>query len=246
MRSGPRFLVPLPKAEAALAASHEVPRDLKVSPRWSHPAFPRGRATPREANRLVQHANLPAAAREAAAGCERAGPRSPPQPPAGMLPGAIPHPAVPDAQAAGGKSASSAVRRGRPAPLLLPPGTCPALRQRRAALPALGAAPVGAAGSWLVLEGKASFPGSAPAPRCLRGRERCSSLGKQAWRGSRRSCRALGIFDGYQYSQKLGMGVEPLVSESVEDQDEVPPCYLAILHLSPAPAHPAGRRQVPG
>lgn len=119
----------------------------------------------------------------------------------------------------------SAVRRGRPAPLLLPPGTCPALRQRRAALPALGAAPVGAAGSWLVPEGKASFPGSAPAPRCLRGRELCSSLGKQAWRGSRRSCRALGIFDGYQYSQKLGMGVEPLVSESVEDQDEVPPCH---------------------
>lgn len=40
----------------------------------------------------------------------------PPLSKAGMLPGAIPHPAVPDAQAAGEKSASSAVRQGSAAP----------------------------------------------------------------------------------------------------------------------------------
>lgn len=70
MRNSPRSLLPPPKADAAPAASHAGWQSCRRTPLSSPPAQGPCRATPREVNQLVQHANLLEAAHEAAAGCE--------------------------------------------------------------------------------------------------------------------------------------------------------------------------------
>lgn len=121
------------------------------------------RATPRDVNQLVQHANLLEGAHEAAAGCEST---DPPPPQQGCSPKARPHPDVPDAWAALGKVLRQQNGRAGPALLLLPPP--PARPCGNAALPCQGSellprsiAPGSSQPHRLIPEGKASFPSAA-------------------------------------------------------------------------------------
>lgn len=126
----------------------------------------------------------------------------------GCSPRAIPHPNEPDAW----ESASSAVRQGR-ASAAPPARPCSnaALLGQGSELLLQSTAPGSSRMHWLILGGKASFPGTAnpasPKPSLpLR-----TGAG---WRASRGSCRALCSLDEYPellQPKPLGRGLTPLI-----------------------------------